>query len=157
MSSQELPQYFTDALSVLTESQKVLLIKLYTEWGQKHLFEEECFNTASPPSMRRQLATQLELLDKEYQQGGLYGYIQNVRKLLEDARNGVNPLEGWTPSVPVGEFFELGTEKYKEHEAVGLSELGSVGFVLVAGGLGERLGYNGIKVRCEQGTTAERI
>ena len=30
--------------------------------------------------------------------------------------------------------------------AKGLKELGSVGFVLVAGGLGERLGYNGIKI-----------
>lgn len=33
-----------------------------------------------------------------------------------------------------------------EMEALGLKELESFGFVLIAGGLGERLGYSGIKV-----------
>lgn len=143
-----LPQYFTDALDVVSESQKELLSKLYSEYGQEHLFPDDLFNSETPPSLRRQMAVQLEELDKEYQKGGLLGYIQNARKLLTDSRHGVNPLEEWTPSIPVGELFELGTENYKETEAVGLKELGSVGFVLVAGGLGERLGYSGIKVRC---------
>ena len=65
---------------------------------------------------------------------------------MQDSKNGVNPLDGWAPSVPQGESFELGTDKYKEAEAKGMELLGTVGFVLVAGGLGERLGYNGAKV-----------
>jgi UDP-sugar pyrophosphorylase len=31
-------------------------------------------------------------------------------------------------------------------EELGLQELSKVGFVLIAGGLGERLGYSGIKI-----------
>ena len=38
------------------------------------------------------------------------------------------------------------TSEYYQFEALGIPELGKCGFVLVAGGLGERLGYNGIKV-----------
>jgi hypothetical protein len=56
-------------------------------------------------------------------------------------------LDGWTPSIPEGESFELETKEYKATEKLGIKQLGSTGFVLVAGGLGERLGYNGAKVR----------
>ena len=66
--------------------------------------------------------------------------------MLENSRKGVNPLDGWAPSVPKGEMFELGSKAYDETEALGMKELGKVGFVLVAGGLGERLGYSSIKV-----------
>ena len=34
----------------------------------------------------------------------------------------------------------------KELESIGIEELKKACFVLVAGGLGERLGYNGIKI-----------
>jgi len=74
------------------------------------------------------------------------GYIKNARELLEKSKRGENPLEGWTPSVPDGEVFEIGTESYDKFESVGLGEMGKCGFVLVAGGLGERLGYGGIKL-----------
>jgi UDP-sugar pyrophosphorylase len=43
-------------------------------------------------------------------------------------------------------MFSLGTDEYNKTEKIGLRELGKCGFVLVAGGLGERLGYKGIKV-----------
>ena len=49
--------------------------------------------------------------------------------------------------MPSGETFELGTPEYTKIEKKGIRELGRVGFVLVAGGLGERLGYSGAKVR----------
>jgi UDP-sugar pyrophosphorylase len=55
-------------------------------------------------------------------------------------------MDGWAPSIPAGESFELGTAEYTNTEKIGIKELGSVGFVLVAGGLGERLGYNGAKI-----------
>jgi UDP-sugar pyrophosphorylase len=127
----------------LSDSQKAL-IKQLCENGQEHLFENW---GGISPILRRQLATQLEGLDKDYADGGLQGYIRNARKLLDASRQGINPLEGWVPSVPKGETFELGTPEYEETEAIGMKELGTVGFVLVAGGLGERLGYSGgIKV-----------
>ena len=139
------PKHFTDAIAVLTESQQKLLTKLYCELGQERLFSEENFHSGIAPSRRRQLANQLEDIDQEYQDGGLEGYINNARRLLKASKEGVNPLDGWSPSIPKGETFEIGTEKYYETEAKGMKLLGSCGFVLVAGGLGERLGFSGIK------------
>ena len=135
---------FEKSISVLSESQRELLTRLNSS-GQSHLFV--AFTKGSSPAVRRQLASQLESLDKDYPDGGLLGYITNAKRLLEDSRKGVNPLEGWVPSVPKGETFELGTKEYAETEEIGMKFLGSVGFVLVAGGLGERLGYGDIKVR----------
>jgi hypothetical protein len=145
-----IPKYLDDALNVVTPNQRQLVITLYTQYGQEHLFQKKYFNTKSPPSMRRQLAQQLESLDKEYVDGGLAGCIKNVRTLLLNSKNNVNPLDGWKPTLDTtsaGKAFQLGTPEYQEMEAKGLPELGAVGFVLVAGGLGERLGYSGIKVR----------
>jgi UDP-sugar pyrophosphorylase len=140
----KLPTVLRKALTGLTPSQEELARKLCSEeLGQSHLFET--WSDASP-SVKRQFASQLEELDKAYTDGGLEGYIKNAKQLLENSRNEVNPLEGWEPSVPEGQMFELGTTEYSETEAVGIKELGSVGFVLVAGGLGERLGYSSIKV-----------
>jgi UDP-sugar pyrophosphorylase len=141
------PKHFTDAIAVLSESQQKLLTKLYCELGQgDSLFSAETFHSGIAPSRRRHLASQLEEIDQEYQAGGLEGYITNARRLLKASKEGVNPLDGWSPSIPKGETFELGTDKYYETETKGLKLLGSCGFVLVAGGLGERLGYSGIKV-----------
>lgn len=140
------PKYFTEALKGLPESQKVLLTQLYCELGQQHLFTEESFGAGVAPALRRQLACQLEEIDQEYQDGGLEGYIRNAKRLLQASKDGVNPLEGWKPNVPRGATFQLGTDEYSATEKKGMVHLGSCGFVLVAGGLGERLGYNGIKV-----------
>lgn len=118
-------------LSNLTESQKTLLQKLNSdELGQSHLFEG--WGSLSSAD-RKAVAEQIEALDKAYNNGGLAGYIGNARKLLANSKNGVNPLDGWEPNVPEGATFELGTDKYKSTEEKGLEELGSIGFVLVAG------------------------
>ncbi|CAM9480370.1 unnamed protein product, partial [Phaeothamnion confervicola] len=78
--------------------------------------------------------------------GGLATYLSRARTLLAEAKAGLNPLDGWTPSVPAGERLDPGTEAYAGLEALGAPEVRHVGFVLVAGGLGERLGYSGIKL-----------
>ena len=59
--------------------------------------------------------------------------MTNGRKLLADSKAGVNPLEGWTPEVPVGETVTFGSEAFDEAEAEGLAQLadGGCGFVLV--------------------------
>lgn len=41
---------------------------------------------------------------------------------------------------------DLGSGDFEKYEGVGLSAVGRTAFVLVAGGLGERLGYSGIKL-----------
>ena len=123
------------------------------EYGQGHLLDgytssnsDDAAATDLKDNVRR-LAKQLVKLDMGYP-GGLKNYIIKARQLLEDSKAGVNPLEGWQPSIPEGEKFEeLNTPKYRATEKKGIPLLGQVGFVLVAGGLGERLGYNGAKVR----------
>jgi len=78
--------------------------------------------------------------------GGLPGYIRNARNLLAAASVGANPFEGCTPVKPdVVDLSEFGPT-YREAEAKGLECLGETAVVLVAGGLGERLGYHGIKL-----------
>ena len=48
--------------------------------------------------------------------------------------------------VPNGEVLSFADDKFIEFETAGVKEAQNAAFVLVAGGLGERLGYNGIKV-----------
>ena len=59
---------------------------------------------------------------------------------------GVNPFDKYKPEVPTGVFLKPGEPLLDEFEELGLKELPFTGFVLIAGGLGERLGYSGIKV-----------
>lgn len=131
----QLPSGLQDA--TLTESQSMLVRQLCSQ-GQDHLFQDA--------TTARILLQQLETLDLSYPTG-LRGYLNNAIDLLEQSRQGVNPLQGWKPSVPRGETFHLGTHDFDETEAIGLQYVGKCGFVLVAGGLGERLGYGDIKVR----------
>jgi UDP-sugar pyrophosphorylase len=136
-----------------------LLQELYET--QPHLLDafskdQDTTKTNTKPKLQLQLqslAKQLFNLNKAYP-GGLAGYIQKAKKLLQDSKDGVNPLDGWFPSVPEGEKFDLGTAKYGETEEIGRKLLGKTGFVLVAGGLGERLGYNGAKVSLRYKRTA---
>lgn len=132
------------ALKVLettsTKQHSLVLDLTSEEFGQSHMFDK----WKNDESIK-ELGDQLEQLDAAYP-GGLRQYIVKAKKLLEDSKKGLNPLDGWSPSVPEGEAFQLGTPEYESTERLGMSQLGKVGFILVAGGLGERLGYNGTKV-----------
>ena len=66
--------------------------------------------------------------------------------MLQESAKGVNPFENYKPSVPEGVFLQPGEEKFDYYEKEGVKELFKTGFVLIAGGLGERLGYSGIKI-----------
>ncbi|KAG2665873.1 hypothetical protein I3760_15G029200 [Carya illinoinensis] len=85
--------------------------------------------------------------------GGLELYIKTARELLADSKAGKNPFDGFTPSVPKGEVLTFGDENFINFEESGVREAQKAAFVLVAGGLGERLGYNGIKVALPADTT----
>ena len=112
------------------------------ELGQAHLFD---WPLSPADNDKQRLLQQLEQLDGTYP-GGLRGYVTAARQLLADSKAGVNPLDGWQPSKPKGEVLEFGSGAYEAHEAAGVAELDGCAFVLVAGGLGERLGFSGIKV-----------
>ena len=142
-----LPDNLKDLIT--DDAQRSLLEDLCSEeFGQSHLLD--AYGKDGDDEKLRGLCEQLLKLDGGYP-GGLRSYVTKAKKLLQDSKDGVNPLSGWAPSVPQGESFEIGTDKYRETEERGMKLLGDVGFVLVAGGLGERLGYNGAKVRvvCE--------
>ena len=110
--------------------------RLLLSHGQDHL----------APHLRK-LKPQLDEVDKTYP-GGVQAYLTNAKELLQDAKKGTNPLDGWTPSLPVGTNLQFNTPQFHAREAAGISEIsnGGCAFVIVAGGLGERLGYSGIKV-----------
>ncbi|KAL2339728.1 hypothetical protein Fmac_007668 [Flemingia macrophylla] len=55
--------------------------------------------------------------------------------------------------VPAGETMIYGDENFINYEETGVREARKAAFVLVAGGLGERLGYSGIKVALPAETT----
>mmetsp|Transcript_8147 Transcript_8147/g.16045 ORF Transcript_8147/g.16045 Transcript_8147/m.16045 type:complete len:379 (-) Transcript_8147:58-1194(-) len=111
------------------------------DYNQGHLFPE-----GQSEAERSSVVEQLKHFDKTYP-GGILNYIQRAKKLLADSAANKNPFEGFRPDVPDGEFVDAeNAAQIKELEALGASELSKCAFVLVAGGLGERLGYNGIKV-----------
>jgi len=122
-----------------------------TAIGQEHLVAGWTSETSEADKER--FTAQVKALDASYP-GGIKAYIANAKQLLADSKAGLNPLEGWTPSVPDGATLGVGSEAFLEHEAVGLPECGACGFVLVAGGLGERLGFSGIKVALPYQTTS---
>lgn len=109
--------------------------------GQGHLVEG--WQPGEDEEDKRRLLLQLHSLDGSIS-GGLLGYVRRAAALLKDSQEGRNPLEGFTPSVPSGHQLQLGSPEFLEHEATGAATL--CGFVVVAGGLGERLGYSGIKL-----------
>ncbi|DBA78953.1 TPA: hypothetical protein ACH3X1_008826 [Trebouxia sp. C0004] len=125
-----------------TEDKK--LIQDLLQLDQGHLF-----SSWPPPGQaddqKQKLVQQLGHLDGSYN-GGLVAYIKNAKQLLQDSREGRNPFEGYIPEVPDGERMDFGSKLFIEHERQGVKAAGHAAFVLVAGGLGERLGYSGIKL-----------
>lgn len=155
-STTTIPPGLESSLSLFTPTQQELakaLCRLPGSTSQAHLFEHWSSssekNAVDDDEKKKAFMSKLELIDQSYPDGGLIGYLQNATNLLEKSRRGENPLEGWTPSVPKGETFTVGTDAFMSTEALGLDEVGKCGFVLVAGGLGERLGYGDIKVRMD--------
>lgn len=72
--------------------------------------------------------------------------------MLKESADGLNPFEGYEAVVPEGESLSFdgeGTMSFSEAEQLGIEAMPGAVFVLVAGGLGERLGYSGIKLSLE--------
>ncbi|MDD9969377.1 MAG: UTP--glucose-1-phosphate uridylyltransferase [Myxococcales bacterium] len=113
-------------------------------WNQGHLFSHWPAPGEKQAAKSRQLE-QIRMLDSRYP-GGLSVYLENARRLLSAARRGDNPYAGFTPTVPTGRRLSFGSDAFDAAERAGLSIANRTAFVLVAGGLGERLGYNGIKI-----------
>ena len=115
----------------------------YLQYEQSHLFE----GVSDPVNDRacRDLIDQLARLD-ETTAGGLRAYLARAKKLLADSKAGVAPLAGCRVDVPRGVNLNPESIDYLRYEETGLNEVSRLCFVLVAGGLGERLGFPGIKI-----------
>lgn len=118
------------ALDLLKESDQTHILAEY----EKRSGEEQA-----------ELVKQVLHLDK-VTPGGLTDYVMRARKFLLDSKNNVNPFDNYTPEIPHGFELKPGEPLFEEMEELGLQELKRLAFVLIAGGLGERLGYSGIKV-----------
>ncbi|KAH6782613.1 UDP-sugar pyrophosphorylase [Perilla frutescens var. frutescens] len=130
-------------LSLLSPDQ-VELAKVLLQLNQAHLFEHWP-EPGVEDDEKRAFFEQVFRLNSSYP-GGLASYIKTARELLADSKAGKNPYDGFSPSVPSGETLTFGEDNFIQYENVGIREARNAAFVLVAGGLGERLGYNGIKV-----------
>lgn len=117
-------------------------IDMLKNMGQEHLFEGwDSLDEAS----RASFLAELRLMNSSYP-GGLEAYVANAKTLLAESKAGLNPFEGCTPTQPDTVDLTSFNEEYLNLEKVGLENLDKLGVVLVAGGLGERLGYPGIKL-----------
>ncbi|KAJ0396775.1 hypothetical protein ATCC90586_008015 [Pythium insidiosum] len=123
-------------------------------WSQDHVLEL----LQSPSAFDSVLWSQLLHFESWYP-GGLNGYLTTASALFTSQAAGATPdasasaqdaLSTWVPSIPsLGAYSQplaVDSALYQELEAEGLAAAADCAFVVVAGGLGERLGYSGIKL-----------
>jgi UDP-sugar pyrophosphorylase len=120
------------------------LLGVLSDAGQQHLFSDWPEPGTNDDAKRDQLAA-LSRANNGYP-GGIQAYVHSAKVLLARARAGANPYEGLVPHRPSQvDLSDLGPE-LRRYEDLGLRHGKGLGMVLVAGGLGERLGYAGIKI-----------
>lgn len=129
--------------ATLAEADRGLIGRLIDD-GQEHLFADWDPPGTNDAAVAAFLAS-LAAVDANYP-GGLIGYTANARRLLAEAQAGLNPFEGFVPEQPDTVDLTVMNETYDRYEALGRSRFANTAVVLVAGGLGERLGYDGIKL-----------
>jgi len=112
--------------------------------GQEHLFADWDASGTNDQA-KAAFLNSLTHINSSYP-GGLTGYISNARKLLAEAKIGANPFEGFVPHQPDKADLTQFNTAYDHYEALGKNHFDKTAVVLVAGGLGERLGYSGIKL-----------
>eukprot|EP00543_Licmophora_paradoxa_P005492 CAMPEP_0202442046 /NCGR_PEP_ID=MMETSP1360-20130828/1534_1 /ASSEMBLY_ACC=CAM_ASM_000848 /TAXON_ID=515479 /ORGANISM="Licmophora paradoxa, Strain CCMP2313" /LENGTH=658 /DNA_ID=CAMNT_0049057289 /DNA_START=100 /DNA_END=2076 /DNA_ORIENTATION=+ len=130
-----------EAVAKLIENDDGSQAHVYSGWPEAGIDDEG----------KIRLADQLADLDASYP-GGLAAYISKAKILLKESADGANPFSEFEALVPEGECLSYdneGTMDFDEAERLGKAVMGDSVFVLVAGGLGERLGYSGIKLSLE--------
>jgi UDP-sugar pyrophosphorylase len=120
-----------------------ILEELVASCDQAHLTEG--WVVGEHEDGKRRLHAQLAALEKTMP-GGVCDYVRRAQRLLETSREGKNPFDGYVPSVPSGVTLAFGSEEFEHFERLGAAAARRSAFVIVAGGLGERLGYSGIKL-----------
>ncbi|GAB5367821.1 hypothetical protein AAMO2058_001264500 [Amorphochlora amoebiformis] len=142
-----------DNLPVIDEGHRELMKDLVDN-GQSHIFSGWA-NPGVDDDKKQHMMSQLAKLNTTCP-GGLIDYITRSKQLLNAAQAGGNSLSGFVPSVPTGERLEVGERRHYDMEVIGMTESAHAAFVLVAGGLGERLGFGGIKVSLPSELVSEK-
>lgn len=122
-----------------------MICEILEECNQKHILE--AYKKASQEN-KNSLIEQLATINKNYP-GGIKNYYERSKQLVTDSANSVNPYADYNVSIPEGVVLHYTPDNFDKighYEKLGMKELENTAFVLVAGGLGERLGYPGIKV-----------
>ena len=123
------------------EEKKVL--DLLKELNQEHIITK--YNSSTKKE-QQDFIIQFNNLDKVCR-GGIKDYLTRAKILLEESKNKVNHFSDTTIEIPDDiPHIEIGTPLFFELDQLGFDQLKQTVFVLVAGGLGERLGYTGIKI-----------
>ena len=118
------------------------VLDLLKELNQPEIIEK--YNKVSEQE-KKDFITQFNQLEKTCP-GGIKDYLKRAKVLLQDSKNNVNPFQDYTPEVPLGFNIKVGDEQFYELDKLGFEQIQNTVFVLVAGGLGERLGYPDIKI-----------
>ena len=113
----------------------------------------EKFNQVSDQE-KKDFIAQFNNIDKII--SGIGDYIKRAKVLLTQAKNNENPFSEFTPEIPQGSHLEIGSEQFYECDRLGFPEIENTIFALVAGGLGERLGYPDIKINIQTDLLTKR-
>ncbi|XP_054788463.1 UDP-sugar pyrophosphorylase-like isoform X2 [Prosopis cineraria] len=100
----------------LLPQEQVGLAKMLLEMGQSHLFE----HWAGPgvdDDLKKGFFEQVARLNSSYP-GGLASYVKTARRLLADSKDGKNPFDGFTPSVPTGENLTFADDNFTYFEEI---------------------------------------
>jgi len=133
---------------LFSADERRVLDSLWSRPNQRHVFAAWPEANGDDGNRRKKAAAaQLLSLDRGYP-GGIATYCDNARRLMNDALSGANPLEGVAAGPAAGARLDPGSPDHVRAEDRGrdLAALGRAAFVLVAGGLGERLGFSGAKL-----------
>ena len=102
-------------------------------------------HSEAPHNAREHMADQILQFEKEYP-GGLANYTQRIVRLIDEYVQNKTKYDEFklkTPSTVHLTWDDLDFVRKTDQE--GIPELKKCAFFLLAGGLGERLGYNGAK------------
>ena len=114
--------------------------------GQEHIYRGDV----------AKVEEQLRMMDKSIA-GGFEAYLERAKQLLAQSKRGDNPFEGCQVEIPNVLDLSPETCAFIDLEIIGESELAGMCFCLVAGGLGERLGYPGLKISLPVETFTSKI
>lgn len=119
-----------------------ILSTILANTQQTHLLNlvEKC----TDENKLKYLASQIEHISNCYD-GGLEAYVKKGRELVHEFRTGIKDLPQRLEKPANINKISLNAE-FEELEERGRNLIGQTGFVLVAGGLGERLGSKDIKI-----------